>query len=161
MDAGGFDRERPIPCPVASRRRTRGPRTGGADVLVRTATGDRRAEVRQAAVVQLGYDREPSSVPVLRAVLRRDADPRVRGEAAAALGRRADWEGLNVLVEAAERDECPRVRDRAVGAIQKMGSVRFGYSPSAPEAERREALQRMRRWMEGRLIEPSTSGRPQ
>lgn len=130
--------------------RMRGKAAAGA--LSRLAAEEQRSRVREAAVVELSHRHEAALAEVFRDRLLSDPSPTVRAAAATAMQRLGDWDGLDVLIRVAEQDESPFVRSRAVGAIERMASIRFGYSPSAPEAERQEALERIRRWAENRLL---------
>ncbi len=126
--------------------------TAAADALSRLTVEERRPRVRREAVVLLSHRHDAGLAPVFRDRLVSDPAPSVRAAAATAIQRLGDWDGLDLLIRAAETDESPLVRDQAVGAIERMGSVRFGYSASAPEAERRDAIERIRRWAENRLL---------
>ena len=63
------------------------------------ATTDPRVGVRRDAAFMLGRIGNPSAVPILFEMLRRDRDPNVRLEAAEALWRLGDEHGQDVLVE--------------------------------------------------------------
>jgi len=124
--------------------------------LKKIATREPRRELRQEAVVALGYRRDESSPEILRQLVRTDADPQVRAAAATALGRAGNPGDIPLMVEVMLADEDVRVQGRAVGAINRFTGVRFLFDETAPPQERRKRLEeiqaeafRMLDWMKG------------
>jgi len=113
-------------------------------VLRQVAAQDKRGAVRQEAVVQLGKQKAPEALDTLRSVVKADPDPRVRAAAATSLSRQRSLPDVALLVEIAENEQDPMVQSRAVGAVERLIGLKFGYDPTAPLAERKKALQRMR-----------------
>jgi len=116
------------------------------EILGEVASGarEKRAAIRQEAVVQLGRQEGPEVLEVLRKVVKVDPDPRVRIAAVTSLGWKQSLKDVPLLVEVAENETDPVVQARAVGAIERLVSLKFGFDPSAPLEERQKALQRLR-----------------
>ena len=113
--------------------------------LSKVATSERRAQVRQVAMMALARRNEPVSRETAVRVLQSDSDPSVRGEAAAALGRVGTLDDVKLLAETAATDGSAVVEGRSVAAVERLLHVRFRYDPGASADERREVLERVRR----------------
>ncbi len=115
-------------------------------VLSEIASGatEKRAAVRQEAVIQLGSQKGPEALNTLRQVIKADPDPRVRAAAATSLSRQHSLPDVALLVQVAEAEQDPVVQARAVGSVERLIGLKFGYDPQAPPAERQKALLRMR-----------------
>jgi hypothetical protein len=83
-----------------------------AEALKHVASTERRPEVREEAVLQLGRQTEGDPLVLLRRVVRSDPDPRVRAAAATSLGHMKSLAVVPLLVEVAETEAC------AVSAVQ-------------------------------------------
>jgi hypothetical protein len=116
-------------------------------VLRDVAEKEEREDLRQAAVRALLRHREDHSrqeaLEVIRRVLQHDPDPQVRAEAAAAIGRTGTFEDVDLLCRVARDAESVIVESRCVAAVEKLVGLDFGYSSTAPESKRREAVQRV------------------
>jgi HEAT repeat protein len=112
--------------------------------LVGAAESDARPQVRTEAVVQLGYRRDARAAESLGGVLRSDPDAPVRAAAAASLGKLGRLQDVELLVQVAETDPNVAVQCAAVRAVERVVRLGFLYDPTAPEAERREAIARVR-----------------
>ena len=112
--------------------------------LVGVAESDARPQVRTEAAFQLGYRRDARAAESLGGVLRSAPDARVRAAAAASLGKLGRLQDVELLVQAAETDPDVAVQCAAVRAVERVVRLEFLYDPTAPEAERREAIARVR-----------------
>jgi HEAT repeat protein len=114
------------------------------EALRRVAAEEKRPDVREAAVLELGRQTCDPQVRLLEETLQRDPEPRVRAAAASSLARLKAWDTLALLMDVAEKDPDLMVQSRAVAAVETMIGLKFGYDAHAPPAERQKALARMR-----------------
>lgn len=116
------------------------------EILKEVASGanEKRAAVRQEAVIQLGRQGGTEPLPVLRQVIKMDPDPEVRAAAATSIGWLGSLVDVALLVDVAENETDPIVQARAVGSIEHLIGLKFGYKPGAPQAEREKVLRRVR-----------------
>lgn len=111
---------------------------------VASGAEEKRGAVRQEAVIQLGRQRSPEALAVLRQVIKTDPDPRVRAAAATSIATQRSLLDVPLLVQVAENETDPLVQARAVGSVEQLVGLKFGYDPTASPAERKKALLRMR-----------------
>jgi HEAT repeat protein len=121
-------------------------RAEAVEALKRVVTEEKRPEVREETVYQLGLQRQeaPVVVDILEQLVQRDALPRVRAAAATGLARLRVWEDIPLLVDVAERDADAMVQSRAVAAVESMIGLKVGYDWQASASERRAAVKRLR-----------------
>ena len=112
--------------------------------LQRVVAEEKRPDIREAAVLELGRQTCDQQVRLLEEVLQRDPEPRVRAAAASSLARLKAWDTLPLLMDVAEKDPDLMVQSRAVAAVETMISLKFGYDVHAPPEQREKALARMR-----------------
>jgi hypothetical protein len=112
---------------------------GGARQLpkIEAAMGDSRPEVREAAVVSLGFFADRADSGKVARLLRKDSSPAVRSAAAGLLRRQKKWDNMPALADGL-RDPSEAVRRRAYRAICEMLGMHFPYDPAVPP-ERSEA----------------------
>ena len=76
-----------------------------------------------------------------------DAGSRIR--AVVATARQPTHEDLTQMVRALGSDD-PALRSMSIAALERTAQDRFGYDAWAPEAERRAAIDRWKRWLDQR-----------
>jgi zinc/manganese transport system permease protein len=111
--------------------------------LLRRGPSERVLEHAAEALAELG---DPAAAPGLLEAGRRPLDPDLRLGLAEALFRLHDPRGLDLVLQALGEDPPLLARRRAAELLQRYFGQDFGYSPAAPEAERRRALEDLERW---------------
>jgi HEAT repeat protein len=112
--------------------------------LMEEKLSDPRAEMRQAAALQLGLIGDGKNPgPLVRAL--KDPDPSVRIAACKSLGKLNASAAAIYMLPLIEKDS-PQVQENALMAVNTAMGVDFGYKLSLPLAERQKKMANMRKF---------------
>ena len=114
-----------------------------AEPQVRTALGDSRAPIREAAAAVYPQVAGPKAAPDLARMARLDADPNVRAVAVTGLERLVALDEMEALFAALE-DPDALVRRRAVTAVERLIGRRYDICASGTPEERHRIVAELR-----------------